>query len=54
MQDTFIGKIAEIVGAKNVLCRENDTAPYTTDWRRPVPGRGRRVVRPGRPPKSPR
>jgi FAD/FMN-containing dehydrogenase len=46
MQDSFIKGLAEIVGAKNVLTAENDTAPYTTDWRRQYRGAALGVVRP--------
>ncbi len=46
MQDTFIEKLAEIVGASNVLTAENDTAPYTTDWRKQFRGATVGVVRP--------
>jgi len=46
MQDNFIGKIAEIVGAGNVLTAENDTAAYTSDWRKQYRGAAIGVVRP--------
>ncbi len=46
MQDIFIEKLAEIVGASNVLTAENDTAPYTTDWRKQYRGAAVGVVRP--------
>jgi FAD/FMN-containing dehydrogenase len=46
MQDNFIAALARIVGAKNVLSGENDTAPYTTDWRRQYRGTAVAVVRP--------
>ena len=46
MQDTFIKGLAEIVGANNVLTAENDTDPYTTDWRRQYRGAAVGVVRP--------
>ncbi len=46
MQDTFTKGLAEIVGAKNVLTADNDTAPYTTDWRKQYSGASEAVVRP--------
>jgi FAD/FMN-containing dehydrogenase len=46
MQDNFIQALARIVGAKNVLTGESDTAPYTTDWRRQYSGVALGVVRP--------
>jgi hypothetical protein len=46
MQDTFISRIAEIVGASNVLTADSDTAPYTTDWRKQYRGAALAVVRP--------
>ncbi|MSQ49537.1 MAG: FAD-binding oxidoreductase, partial [Betaproteobacteria bacterium] len=47
MPDTsFLTAIAALVGEKNVLIGENDTAPYTTDWRRQYCGAAVGVVRP--------
>ena len=46
MQDTFTRKIAEIVGASNVLTAENDTDPYTSDWRKQYRGAALGVARP--------
>jgi len=46
MQDNFIQSLARIVGAKNVLSGESDTAPYTTDWRKQYRGAALGVVRP--------
>jgi FAD/FMN-containing dehydrogenase len=46
MQDTFIKGLAEIVGARNVLTAEHDTASYTTDWRKQYRGAAVGVVRP--------
>ncbi len=46
MQDTFTSKIAEIVGASNVLTADTDTAPYTSDWRKQYRGPTVGVVRP--------
>ncbi len=46
MQNTLIKRLAEIVGANNVLTAENDTAPYTTDWRKQFRGPAECVVRP--------
>ena len=46
MQDTFTKGLAEIVGANYVLTAENDTAPYTTDWRKQYSGASEAVVRP--------
>ena len=46
MQDSFIKGLAELVGANHVFTAENDTAPYTTDWRRQYRGAAVCVVRP--------
>jgi len=46
MQDSLVKGLADIVGAKNLLTAENDTAPYTTDWRRQYRGAAVGVVRP--------
>jgi len=46
MSDHLIERCAAIVGAKNVLVDEHDTAPYLTDWRGRFTGRARAVVRP--------
>jgi FAD/FMN-containing dehydrogenase len=46
MQNTFLGAIAAIVGAKNVLTAASDTAPYLTDWRKQYRGDAEGVVRP--------
>ena len=46
MQDNFIEALAQIVGAKNILTAEGDTAPYTTDWRKQYRGAALGVVRP--------
>lgn len=44
--DSFIAVLSGIVGAANVLTREEDVARYVTDWRRNYPGAARAVVRP--------
>jgi len=46
MQNIFIDGLAAIVGANNILTAENDTAPYTTDWRKQYRGPAECVVRP--------
>jgi FAD/FMN-containing dehydrogenase len=46
MQDNFLKSLAQIVGAKNVLTGESDTASYTTDWRKQYRGAALAVVRP--------
>src|SRR5258706_14016353 len=46
MQDNFIKALAQIVGAKNVLTGESDTASFTTDWRRQYSGAALGVLRP--------
>ena len=44
--NSFLGALAAIVGGKNVLTGESDTAPYTTDWRKRYSGGAEAVVRP--------
>jgi FAD/FMN-containing dehydrogenase len=46
MQSNFIETLAAIVGKNHVLTGENDTSPYTTDWRRQYRGAAVGVVRP--------
>jgi FAD/FMN-containing dehydrogenase len=46
MHNTFLQALAAIVGENHVLAGENDTAPYTTDWRRQYRGAAVGVVRP--------
>ena len=46
MRRDFVGALAAIVGGKNVLVDERDTAPYLTDWRRQFHGTAVCVVRP--------
>ena len=46
MQNTFLGALAAIVGGKNVLAGESDTAPYVTDWRKQYRAAAECVVRP--------
>jgi FAD/FMN-containing dehydrogenase len=46
MQDNFLKALAQVVGAKNFLTAESDTAPYTTDWRKQYRGAALGVVRP--------
>jgi len=45
-QNSFLGALAEIVGASNVLTGELDTAAYLTDWRKQFSGAALGVVRP--------
>ena len=45
-QNSFLGALAAIVGANQVLTGENDTAPYVTDWRRQFRGVAVGVIRP--------
>jgi FAD/FMN-containing dehydrogenase len=45
-QNTFLTALAAIVGENHVLAGEDDTAPYTTDWRRQYRGAAEGVVRP--------
>ena len=44
--NTFIKALAAIVGEKHILTGEDDTAAYTTDWRRQYRGAAEAVVRP--------
>jgi FAD/FMN-containing dehydrogenase len=46
MQDKFIAALGGIVGERNVLTAEADTAPFRTDWRKQYRGPARAVVRP--------
>jgi FAD/FMN-containing dehydrogenase len=46
MRDNFIEALAQVVGAKNLLTGEGDTAPYTTDWRKQYRGVALGVARP--------
>ena len=46
MKNTFLEAVAAIVGAKNVLTADADTAPYLTDWRKLYRGAAEGVVRP--------
>src|SRR5689334_1214869 len=46
MQDNFLQSLAQIVGARNVLSGESDTAPYTIDWRKQYRGAALAVARP--------
>jgi FAD/FMN-containing dehydrogenase len=39
--------IGAVIGPANVLTRDEDTAPYLTDWRQRFTGRALAVVRPG-------
>jgi FAD/FMN-containing dehydrogenase len=48
MQDNFLTALAGIVGANNVLTGANDTAAYTTDWRKQFSGGAVCVARPAR------
>ena len=45
-QNSFLGALAAIVGAKNVLTGERDTAAYLTDWRKQFHGTAVCVARP--------
>ena len=45
-QNSFLGALAGIVGANNVLTGERDTAAYLTDWRKQFSGAALGVVRP--------
>ncbi len=47
MHNNFLKALATIVGEKNVLSAAQDTAPYTTDWRKQYSGASLAVVRPG-------
>ncbi|MCJ0763998.1 FAD-binding oxidoreductase [Variovorax terrae] len=44
--EAFLAMLAGIVGASQVLTREEDVARHVSDWRRRYPGRARAVVRP--------
>ena len=46
MHNNFLDALAAIVGKSHVLTGENDTAPYTTDWRKQYRGAAVGVVRP--------
>ncbi len=46
MHNNFLEALAAIVGKNHVLTGENDTAPYTTDWRKQYRGAAVGVVRP--------
>jgi len=46
MHKNFLDAIAAIVGKNHVLTGENDSAPYTTDWRKQYRGAAVGVVRP--------
>jgi FAD/FMN-containing dehydrogenase len=45
-RDSFLQRLAEIVGHANVLTASEDVARYVADWRRAYPGAARAVVRP--------
>jgi len=45
-ENNLLGALAAVVGAKNVLAGEHDTAPYVTDWRRQYHGTAICVLRP--------
>ncbi len=45
-QDSFLARLAAIVGSKQVLTQPQDTAPYFTDWRRHYRAAAECVVRP--------
>ncbi|HLX80553.1 MAG TPA: FAD-binding oxidoreductase [Burkholderiales bacterium] len=46
MQSTFLAALAAVVGAKNVLSADSDTASYLVDWRKQYRGAAVGVVRP--------
>jgi FAD/FMN-containing dehydrogenase len=46
MQDNFLEALAAVVGERHVLVRDDDTAPYFTDWRRQFRGAALCVARP--------
>ena len=52
--DQLLGRLSDIVGAKNVLTGDIDTAPYRTEWRGYYHGRTPAVVKPGTARRSPR
>ena len=45
-QDSFLARLAEIVGESQVLSQPQDTAPYFADWRRQYRAAAECVVRP--------
>lgn len=45
--DSFLSRLAEVVGAAHVITAEAEVAPYVSDWRGRYRGRARAVVRPG-------
>jgi len=45
-QDSFLARLAAIVGSEQVLAQPQDTAPYFTDWRRRYRSSAECVVRP--------
>jgi len=45
-QSSFLEALAAITGAKHLLTGANDTAPYTTDWRKQFSGAAVGVARP--------
>jgi len=45
-QDSFLARLAAIVGANQVLVQPQDTAPYFSDWRRQYRAAAECVVRP--------
>ncbi|MFZ1908583.1 MAG: FAD-binding oxidoreductase [Burkholderiales bacterium] len=45
-QDSFLSRLAAIVGSEQVLAQPQDTAPYFTDWRRQYRAAAECVVRP--------
>ena len=45
-QDSFLARLAAIVGGEQVLTQPQDTAPYFTDWRRQYRAAAECVVRP--------
>ncbi|MGH8746437.1 MAG: FAD-binding oxidoreductase, partial [Burkholderiales bacterium] len=45
-QDSFLARLAAIVGSQQVLAQPQDTAPYFTDWRRRYHAAAECVVRP--------
>jgi FAD/FMN-containing dehydrogenase len=47
MRNDLLGAIAAVVGEKNVLVGEQESAPYLTDWRKQFRGPAVCVVRPG-------
>src|SRR5579859_6923442 len=45
-QDSFLARLAAVVGGDQVLAQQQDTAPYFADWRRQYRGTAECVVRP--------